>query len=183
MRFIYVLFLASFTFSFMQSISSPFKGMNQIDSIAPLEKDVSSIDGIIAALYDVISGPAGEKRNWDRMRTLFIPEAKMMSTTKRPDGSMTKRVRSVEEYINSSGPLLEKDGFFEREIGRTTEQYGGIVQVFSAYDSKRKTTDAMPFARGINSIQLWNDGKRWWIVSILWQSETPDNLLPQKFLY
>ena len=152
------------------------------DSVPALEKDVSTIDGIIAALYDVISGPAGEKRNWDRMRTLFIPEAKMMSTGKRPDGSMSKRVRSVEEYISSSGPLLEKDGFFEREIGRALEQYGGIVQVFSSYDSKRKVTDETPFTRGINSIQLWNDGKRWWIVSILWQSETADNPIPQKFL-
>jgi hypothetical protein len=117
------------------------------------------------------------------MRTLFIQESKMMSTTRRPDGSMTKRVRSVEEYISTSGPLLEKEGIFEREIGRTTEQYGGIVQIFSAYDSRRALSDTTPFARGINSIQLWNDGKRWWIVSILWQSETADNPIPQKFLH
>jgi hypothetical protein len=152
------------------------------DSIAPLEKDVNSIDGVIAALYDVISGPAGEKRNWDRMRTLFIPEAKMMSTSKRPDGTMGRRVRSLQEYISSSGPLLEKDGFFEREIGRSMEQYGAIVQLFSSYDSKRKLTDQTPFTRGINSIQLWNDGKRWWIVSILWQPESEDNPIPEKYL-
>ena len=152
------------------------------DSIAPLQKDVNSIDGIVAALYDVISGPAGEKRNWDRMRTLFIPEARLMSTSKRPDGTMGKRVRSLEEYISISGPLLEKDGFFEREIGRSVDQYGSIVQLFSSYDSKRKLNDEAPFTRGINSIQLWNDGSRWWIVSILWQPETPDNLIPSKYL-
>ena len=152
------------------------------DSIAPLQKDVSSIDGIVTALYDVISGPAGEKRNWDRMRTLFIPEARLMSTSKRPDGTMGKRVRSVEEYISISGPLLEKDGFFEREIGRSMDQYGAIVQLFSSYDSKRKLTDETPFTRGINSIQLWNDGSRWWIVSILWQPESPDNLIPPKYI-
>ena len=152
------------------------------DSVAPIDKDVSSIDGIVAALYDVISGGAGEKRNWDRMRTLFIPEAKLMATGKRPDGSMAKRVRTLEEYITSSGPLLEKDGFFEREIGRTLDQYGSIVQLFSTYDSKRKQTDETPFARGINSIQLWNDGTRWWIVSILWQSESTDIPIPSKYL-
>jgi len=152
------------------------------DSVAPIDKDVSSIDGIVAALYDVISGGAGEKRNWDRMRTLFIPEAKLMATGKRPDGSMAKRVRTLEEYITSSGPLLEKDGFFEREIGRTLDQYGSIVQLFSTYDSKRKQTDETPFARGINSIQLWNDGTRWWIVSILWQSESTDTPIPSKYL-
>ena len=152
------------------------------DSIPADPKDVSSIDGIIAALYDVISGPAGQKRNWDRMRTLFIPEARMMPTGKRPDGTHTRRVLSVEDYINASGPVLEKNGFFEREIGRKVDQFGSIVQVFSAYDSKRTLADEKPFTRGINSIQLWYDGSRWWIVSIFWQSETPETPIPERYL-
>ena len=156
--------------------------VSPVDSIPADPKDVSSIDAIIAALYDVISGPAGQKRNWDRMRTLFIPEARMMPTGKRPDGSYARRVLSVEDYINSSGPQLEKNGFFEREIGRKTDQFGNIVQVFSTYDSKRALADEKPFMRGINSIQLWNDGKRWWIVNIFWQSETPDTPIPEKYL-
>ena len=138
------------------------------DSIPADPKDVASIDAIIAALYDVISGPAGQKRNWDRMRTLFIPEARLIPTGKRPDGSYARRVLSVEDYINTSGPRLEKDGFFEREISRKTDQSGNIVQVFSTYDSKRALADEKPFMRGINSIQLWNDGKRWWIITIFW---------------
>ncbi|HYC28167.1 MAG TPA: hypothetical protein VEB42_05110 [Chitinophagaceae bacterium] len=153
-----------------------------IDSIAPDKKDVSSIDGILAALYDVISGPAGQKRNWDRMRTLFIPEGRLIATGKRADGTFGKRVMSVEDYINSSGPFLEKNGFFESEIGRKTEQFGGVVHVFSTYESKKTATDEKPFMRGINSIQLWNDGTRWWIVNVFWQSETPDTPIPAKYL-
>ncbi|HEX6180766.1 MAG TPA: hypothetical protein VFZ47_05930 [Chitinophagaceae bacterium] len=153
-----------------------------VDSIPADPKDVSSVDAIIAALYDVISGPAGQKRNWDRMRTLFIPEARLIPTGKRPDGSYARRVLSVEDYINSSGPQLEKNGFFEREIGRKTDQFGNIVQVFSTYDSKRTLADEKPFMRGINSIQLWYDGTRWWIVNIFWQSETPDTPIPDKYL-
>jgi hypothetical protein len=152
------------------------------DSIPANPSDVGTMNGIVAALYDVISGPAGEKRNFDRMRTLFIPEARMMATGKRPDGTMSKRNMSVEDYINLSGPVLERDGFFEQEIGRTTEQYGSVVHLFSAYAAKRKKEDEKPFMRGINSIQLWNDGKRWWIVSIFWQAETPDNIVPEKYL-
>jgi hypothetical protein len=87
---------------------------NPSDSIPVQQKDVESVDAIIASLYGVISGPAGEKRNWDRMRTLFIPEAKLIATGKRPDGTFGKRVMSVEDYISSSGPFLEKEGFFER---------------------------------------------------------------------
>jgi hypothetical protein len=152
------------------------------DSIPVNTKDVESVDAIINALYNVISGPAGEKRNWDRMRTLFIPEGKLMATGKRQDGMMGKRVMTLEDYISSSGPYLEKEGFFEREIGRKTDQYGSVVHVFSTYDSKKKLEDEKPFMRGINSIQLWNDGKRWWVVSVFWQAETPDNPIPERYL-
>ena len=155
---------------------------DRTDSIPANAKDVESVDAIIGALYNVISGPAGEKRNWDRMRTLFIPEGKLMATGKRQDGTMGKRVMTPEDYISSSGPFLEKEGFFEREIGRKTDQYGSVVHVFSTYDSKKKLEDEKPFMRGINSIQLWNDGKRWWIVSVFWQAETPDNPIPGKYL-
>jgi hypothetical protein len=158
-------------------------GIVSTDSIPVNPKDVESVDAIIASLYNVISGPAGEKRNWDRMRTLFIAEGKLMATGKRPDGTMGKRVMTVEDYISIAGPSLEKDGFFEREIGRKMEQYGSVVHVFSTYDSKRKAEDAKPFMRGINSIQLWFDGKRWWIVSVFWQGESPDNPIPEKYLH
>jgi hypothetical protein len=153
-----------------------------IDSIPPNPKDVESADAIINALYNVISGPAGEKRNWDRMRTLFVPDARMTATGRRADGSYGKRGMSIEDYIASSGPFLEKDGFYEKEISKKTEQYGGVVHVFSTYESRKKSGDPSPFMRGINSIQLWNDGKRWWIISILWQSENQAEPIPQKYL-
>ena len=152
------------------------------DSIPADPKDVSSPEAIVAAVYDVISGPAGQKRNWDRMRTLFVQDARMIPTGKRQTGESTRRVLSVEEYITNSGPFLEKDGFFESEIGRRTEQYGNIVHVFSTYESKRAATDEKPFMRGINSFQLWYDGKRWWVITILWQSESKDTPIPEKYI-
>jgi len=152
------------------------------DSIPVDAKDVSSPEAIVAAVYDVISGPAGQKRNWDRMRTLFVPEARMIPTGKRPTGESTRRVLSVEEYITNSGPFLEKDGFFEKEIGNKTEQFGNIVHVFSTYESKKALVDEKPFMRGINSFQLWYDGKRWWVITILWQSESKDMPIPEKYI-
>jgi hypothetical protein len=144
--------------------------------------DVASVDAIVKAVYDVISGPAGKKRDWNRMRSLFIPEAKMMATGKRPDGTMGKRVMDVEGYISTSGPFLEEKGFFETEVARRVEQFGSVAHVWSTYEARNKADDAKPFMRGINSIQLWNDGKRWWVVSIYWQAESPDVPLPEKYL-
>jgi DNA-binding beta-propeller fold protein YncE len=144
--------------------------------------DVASIDAIIAALYDVISGPAGQKRDWDRFRSLFAPGARLIPTQRRFDSVQVMRTMTPEEYALTTGPNLEANGFFEREIGRAQEVFGGIAHVFSAYDSKRLATDAQPFARGINSIQLINDGKRWWVVTVFWDSERPDSRIPEKYL-
>jgi hypothetical protein len=144
--------------------------------------DVSSPDAIIAALYDVISGPAGATRDWNRMRSLFVPDARLIPTGVRPDGTRAHRIMSVEDYIRTSGPVLERDGFFEIETHRATEQFGNILHAFSTYESRRSPDDAQPFMRGINSIQLFHDGTRWWVVNVLWDSERPDNPIPAKYL-
>jgi len=144
--------------------------------------DVASEDAIIAALYDVISGPAGQKRDWDRFRSLFVPGARLIPTGKRADGTVGHRVMTPEDYIASNGPILEQRGFFEKELARTTETYGNITHAFSTYASYNTADAATPFDRGINSIQLLNDGRRWWVVSIFWDSERSGTPLPAKYL-
>jgi hypothetical protein len=145
-------------------------------------EDVGSMDAILAALYDVISGPAGQQRDWDRMRSLFAPGARLIPTGKRPDGSAVMLIWTVDQYITTAGSQLEKEGFFEREIGRHVDRYGNVVQVFSSYDSRHAKDDEKPFARGINSIQLHHDGARWWVVSVFWEGESPANPIPAEFL-
>jgi hypothetical protein len=143
--------------------------------------DVASMDSIIAALYDVISGPAG-KRDWDRFRSLFVPGARLIPTGARPTGEVGARVLSPDDYAQRASALFDKEGFFEREAARRTEVFGHIAHVFSTYESRHASNDAKPFQRGINSIQLMNDGKRWWVVTIFWQGEDAKNPLPEKYL-
>jgi hypothetical protein len=140
------------------------------------------MEAILAALYDVISGPAGQARDWDRFRSLFSPKARLIPTGRRPDGTPVLREWSPEEYLMTAGASLQRDGFFERELSRTVHRYGDVIQVFSTYDSRRTPQDARPFARGINSIQLYHDGTRWWVVSIFWQGERPDLPIPAQYL-
>lgn len=144
--------------------------------------DVESVDAIMAAVYDVISGPAGQKRDWDRFRSLMAPGARLVPTGRRPDGTGVLRNWSVEEYVTAAAPGLESGGFFERELGRKMERYGNVVHVMSAYDSKRTLADPAPFQRGVNSFQLWFDGTRWYVVSIFWEAETPENPIPAELL-
>ncbi|MEJ8842566.1 hypothetical protein WG954_09230 [Lacibacter sp. H375] len=152
------------------------------DTVIAQTKDVETIDAIIASLYNVISGPAGEPRNWNRMRSLFLPEGKLVATAVRPTGEVVKRVLTVEDYITQSGPVIEKNGFFEKEINRKQEVYGHIAHCFSTYEARRTATDVEPFMRGINSIQLYNDGKRWWILTVFWQTENKDLLIPKEYI-
>lgn len=145
--------------------------------------DVSSVDAIMKAVYEVISGDAGQKRDWDRFRTLFHPSARLIPTGKNPQTNVTgARALTVDEYIERSAPVMEKDGFFEKEIARRGDTYGNIAQIFSTYAAYRKSTDKEPFMRGINSFQLLYDGKRWWVMTIYWQAETKENPIPKQYL-
>jgi hypothetical protein len=144
--------------------------------------DVESVDAIVAAVYDVISGPAGEARDWSRWRSLFIPEARLIAVGRNQEGATTRRVMTPDDYALASGPVLEETGFFEEEIGRTQEEFGPLVHLFSAYQSKRSLDDPEPFARGINSFQLMHDGSRWWVVTIYWTSERPDLPIPPRYI-
>lgn len=144
--------------------------------------EVSSPDAILKTLYEVISGPIGELRDWDRMKSLFLPEARLIPTFTTQTEEQDYRFWTVQDYIDIAGKSLEENGFFETEIHRVTEEYGNIMQVFSTYESRRKAEDAEPFARGINSIQLMYDGERWWIVNIFWMGETPAQPIPEQYL-
>ena len=143
--------------------------------------DVATMDSIVAALYDVISGPAGP-RNWDRFRSLFAPGARLIPTGSRPTGEFVSRSLTPEDYAQRNSAFMEKNGFFEREISRRTERFGSIAHLFSTYESRHAKDEEKPFARGINSIQMMNDGKRWWIVTVFWQGEDEKNPLPAEYL-
>ncbi len=146
-------------------------------------KDVSSVEGIIKATYDVISGGKNEKRNWNRFRSLFHPDARLIPTGTNQSTKVTgAKAFTPEEYIKQSEPFMMQNGFYEKEIARRVETFGNIAHVFSTYEGRNSLSDEKPFLRGINSFQLLNDGKRWWIISIYWQAESPNNPLPNKYL-
>jgi len=147
--------------------------------------DVKSMDAILAALYDTISGPAGG-RDWDRLRSLFYADARLIPCGKanqdqdRPANKA--RVLKVEDFIKLIEPRVKAEGFFEREIARRVEHFGAVAHAFSTYESRHAAADPQPFVRGINSIQLFFDGTRWWVVTIFWDSERPGQSIPDEYL-
>jgi hypothetical protein len=137
---------------------------------ASSKADLAQIDQAIHAVYDVISGPPGQRRDFDRMRSLFAPGATLKAIG--PKGLRG----SLEDYIGRNKDVLEKEGFTERELGRQVEIWGGLATAWSAYDGRTATGSF--HERGINSFQLVKIDGKWLVASILWQEETPDNPLP-----
>jgi hypothetical protein len=142
--------------------------------------DVKSVDAAIAALYDVISGEPNTPRDWDRFRNLFKPETRLIPTRKAETGEFTLRALTPEDYVQLFTTRITT-GFFERERANKTESYGTIVHVFSTYETKEKK-DGPVTNRGINSIQLFYDGRRYYIINIFWCAESMGFPLPEKYL-
>ncbi len=149
--------------------------------------DVATIDAIMAATYAAISGPADVERDWDRFRSLFLPGARLVPTGTRPGGEVVASVRGVDEYAERAavafrdGPMFQGKGFYEVESARRVERYGAVAHVWSTYES-RLDPDEAPFARGINSFQLFWDGARWYVLTIFWQQESEDLPIPAPYL-
>jgi hypothetical protein len=153
----------------------------EVPSIAARAEDVSTIDGIMKAFYEVISGPAGQARQWSRDRTLYIPDIRFVAMSEGKKGQPVAQIASHQQFVDYVDPLLVKDGFYEAEIHRVTQRFGNIAHIFSTYESRQKENGPV-IARGINSIELFYDGKRWWIASNIWDDERPDNPLPPEYL-
>ena len=143
-------------------------------------EDVSTIDGILKAYYEVVSGPAGQPRDWERDRNLYIPGVKFVAMSVK-DGRPVAAVMTHEQYVQRTNDWLLKNGFDEKEVRRVTRRFGNIAHVWSTYESRQKPGGPV-IGRGINSLELYWDGARWWIASAVWDSERKDNPIAKKYL-
>jgi len=156
------------------------QGAGAIAPIPARPGDVATIDGILQAFYDVISGPVGQPREWARDRALYIPGVRFVAMSVR-NGVPVAQVMSHQQFVEDSDPWMVGQGFFEEEIHRVTHRFGNIAHVFSTYAFHR-TADGPVLGRGVNSIELFWDGTRWWIAGAIWDGERPDNAIPAALL-
>jgi hypothetical protein len=152
--------------------------------------DVDTVEHLISSLYDVISGPAGKPRDWERFRSLFLPDGRLVviradapANGNQPARKSDAVVRTPDVYVERNDPYFKTNGFFERGIANRVEEFGNLVQVWSTYESRHAMTDPAPFARGINSIQIVHAQGRFWLTSIAWDDERPGLTLPEKYLH
>ena len=145
-------------------------------------EDVASVDAILAAFYKVPAGQPGEPRDWDRFRSLFTPDARLIPARGTEGGGSMAMYMTVTDYVGLNKNYFEKGGFMDKEVARRVETFGNVTQVWSTFESHHSETDAEPYVRGINSIQLLKDGDRWWVVNVFWEMEGPDKKIPDEYL-
>jgi len=142
--------------------------------------DVDTVVHLLASLYDVISGPAGKPRDWNRFRSLFLPDGRLGAIRSKDKGDVA--LITPDMYVERDDPYFKKNGFFERGIANRVEEFGNLVHVWSTYESRHAKNDAQPFARGVNSLQIVHAQGRFWVASILWDEEREGLKLPAKYL-
>lgn len=144
-------------------------------------EDVSTIEGIVKASYETISGGVGVARDWGRDRTLFDPESRSVAVEVDPKtGAITTKAKSEQDFADEADAWMVKNGFTERELAHAVKRYGNVATVLSSYDGK--TAAGKVITRGVNIFQLYFDGKRWWILSMVWDEERPGNPIPPELL-
>jgi len=156
-------------------------GKSAADMPAAKTEDVKSLDAIVAAVYDVISGPPGG-RDWNRFNSLFAKDARLIAVRVPKDGGKPNlAVMTPGDYAERAGGYFKQHGFFEHELSRKTDSFGAMTHIYTTYES-RETKDGKPIDRGINSMEFFFDGERWWCVEIYWDAERPGNPIPEKYL-
>lgn len=145
--------------------------------------DLTSVDGILAALYDSISGPPERKRDVRRFRSLFVDGARLIRADGPPseEGGARPAVMEPDEFFRAACEYFKTAGFYESEVARRADSFGRVTHVLSTYESRHAPGEE-PFARGVNSIQLFHDGARYWVVTVFWDAETPGNPVPSEYL-
>ena len=141
--------------------------------------DVDTVDHLVASLYDVVSGPAGQ-RDWDRFRALFLPDGRLAWIVPESAATKDKPARkgdafslTPDMFMQQNDSYFKTNGFFERSIGKRVEEW-------STKESRDTKDDAKPSSRGIDSFQIVHAHGRFWIASLLFDDELTCALVPHK---
>ena len=153
-----------------------------VQKVAARPEDVGSIEAIVKASYETISGGVGVPRQWGRDESLFDPNVRFVAVERDPkSGAIVAMITTHQEFVDDADGSLVKEGFTERELGHNIQRYGNVATVLSSYEGKNASTGKV-ITRGVNIFQLYFDGKRWWILSMVWDQETPANPIPPELL-
>jgi hypothetical protein len=152
-----------------------------IPKLEPRADDVSSLDGIIKAYFEVVSGPAGKPREWGRDATLYIPNVRFVIVKEDAKGKTAALSMTHQEFVDDSEAARGGKAFYEREIHRIVHRAGNMAYVLSTAEQSA-SANGPALGHSIDSLDLYWDGTRWWIASANIWEVNPGHALPPEFL-
>ena len=153
-----------------------------IPQIEPRPEDVSTIDGMVRAYYEVVSGPAEKKREWGRDATLYVPGIRFLIFREDKNGKTSVRTLTHQEFVDESQAAMAGKAFYEREVHRIAHRAGNVAHVFCTAEQAYSPTGPVE-GRSIDSLEMYWDGSRWWITNAnIWEVDTKARPLPKEFL-
>ncbi|HOT98199.1 MAG TPA: hypothetical protein PLG50_00665 [bacterium] len=152
------------------------------DQARAKEADVVAPDAVVRAAYECISGPRGRDRDWDRMRNLWIGNARIILSSADYEGKSRWENLTLESFIQRVSDYYKAQGFFEREIASTIQRFGNVAQIWSTFEIRKGSSTGPVISRGINSWQLVRHEERWWIAQLVYDFESSRNPLPERYL-
>jgi hypothetical protein len=184
-KYVFILFLSALTIT-----ASAQKGEEKGEKTekgktkksSDYSENVATVDSTIKTFYKAISGKKGEKRDWTLFKFLFHADAKLITAGKNNDREFLVNYMSAADYVKNTEKWMVTNGFIQKEISRKSEVFGKMAHVFSTYECFINDNMEAPEMRGINSIQLLNDGERWWIMNVYWTKESWLNPIPSQYL-
>jgi serine/threonine protein kinase len=152
-----------------------------ISFASTVASDTRSISAIVRALYTSISGP---RRDVARLRSLFMPHATLSRVDPRDGPRAALVVMTVDQFVAAVDTYVAAHAYHEQELARRVERFGHIAHIVSTYESTYELgQSAGPgSSRGLKSLQLFWDGDRWWIASMLWDTEGTWAILPDAYV-
>ncbi len=141
------------------------------------ENDAKTIDALMKASYEVVSGEKGTKRQWERDNYLHHPKAVYSFFDKEKQEQLTM---TLQEFHKETDQMVMGTSFYENEVNREVRIFGNIAQVWSTYETRLEKNGKVE-RRGINSVQLIFENDRWYIISWIFCGETNNNLIPKTF--
>jgi hypothetical protein len=156
-------------------LCSPFAQGQTAAATCPSTK---TLDDLIKALDDAVSGPGDKDRTC--MRELIVSDGRLIPIGKAKDGSIAARILTIDDWI-ARVKARGSEPFYEHQVKYSSDVYGNLAHLWSTYEI-RPTPDGKVEMRGINSIQAAFNGTEWKVVAVVWQAETADTPIPQKYL-
>ena len=143
--------------------------------------NVHTIDSIVSSIYQVVSGAKGEARDWALHKTIFHPEGQIISNYVNEKGEYQVLFLSVDEYMEKYKDYFKNMNLYEKDSNRVIEINNNMAHVFSTFESYKSPHDSIPYKIGTASIQLYNDGNRWYVLNMYYKNETKKDKVPKKY--